>query len=92
MCAEVAEWQTHLTQNQAPSGCVGSTPTFGTKKELNAGLDSPAFFILVKNKRCSIAFGNFTAIGLWLTSDAAESSKKQNLYQAIRSNSSANIA
>ena len=29
--AEMAEWQTHLTQNQASIPHVGSSPTFGTK-------------------------------------------------------------
>ena len=28
--AEMAEWQTHLTQNQASIPHVGSSPTFGT--------------------------------------------------------------
>ena len=40
LLAEVAEWQTHLTQNQAGIPHAGSSPAFGTKQ------NSPVSFMI----------------------------------------------
>ena len=44
--AGVAEWQTHLTQNQAGNNRVGSSPTSGTTLGGKTFVLPPIFYII----------------------------------------------
>ena len=54
--AGVAEWQTHLTQNQAVTNRAGSSPAFGTKYHGSTGT-SVGPFLMGKSRLIHAVYG-----------------------------------